>query len=524
MSEHLWPMEVIPGSQSWRVVGNVGVFESPLSGAVRTVSRPGARLGCTMTVPPLKGVPRARMIQLVTSLRDRSNVVRIPDYSTTRRGSISVPELLTNNDFINGTAGWTGSRATLSVSDRVMRAKYDGSSGSQPAFLQAAAATPYAPYALRSFIADGSQTAGLSLGPSMTYGSASAQAYSAARGLVAASAVVDIATAQNQFPVAFSTGSGYTAGAYVDCHWTSYARCGLVDNGPNALLQSDVFGTTWAPTRATVTTNSVAAPDGTTTADTLNEDGTAATTHYIGQSITVGSAAADFTLSVSIKAGTRSWVAIEITESAGSHAVRVYLNLATGALGTLSSSGANWTNQRAFAVAEGNGWFRLHLVARKTSAATTLTPLFIIAEADADIVFSGASAASLYLWRGSLAQSSVPVLGRQTTTTATAGTSQTGNGLYLKGLPASTSGLIKAGDPVQVGSQMNFAVADLDSDAAGCGYLLCGLPWRVSPADNDPVIFNTPMAKMRLVSDTLDWDTGPGQFSPFQLEFIEDVT
>jgi hypothetical protein len=65
--------------------------------------------------------------------------------------------------------------------------------------------------------------------------------------------------------------------------------------------------------------------------------------------------------------------------------------------------------------------------------------------------------------------------------------------------------------------------SDLDSDAAGRGLLTVGLPWRVSPADNDPIHVNTPMAKMILASEDISWETGPGQFSSFQLEFVEDV-
>lgn len=95
--------------------------------------------------------------------------------------------------------------------------------------------------------------------------------------------------------------------------------------------------------------------------------------------------------------------------------------------------------------------------------------------------------------------------------------------MYLKGLPPSTSGLLRVGDPVQIGNQLNFCTAQLDSDAAGLGVLQVGLPWRVSPADNDPVIFNRPMAKM-LVANDIEWDTTPGQFSGFQLELVEDVT
>src|SRR5262245_33408492 len=70
----------------------------------------------------------------------------------------------------------------------------------------------------------------------------------------------------------------------------------------NYLLQSEVFGTTWTTSNASVTTNSLRAPDGNTTADTLTDaDGSNA--GYVTQAVTVPNNSDTWTLSVYLRQG-----------------------------------------------------------------------------------------------------------------------------------------------------------------------------------------------------------------------------
>jgi hypothetical protein len=520
MTEVLWPLDLCPSSQTWNIIGNAATFTSPLSGATRTYGRPGARLGCTMTFPMMRGQDRARLLAFINTLLDRSNRAWVPDFSTTRRGSFSTSELLTNNDFSNGTTGWLTEFSTLSVADRVLRVTNTKAGGASnfAAYQSSIGVTQYAPYVLRSMIGALSRS-GMSNG---TYFGTPYYATDRS-GMVTQASVQLSATTGAVYPGVFdSTGLISVAGDYANLHWASLSRCALVDGGSNLLLQSRAFDTTWSATRASVTANSVIAPDGTTTADTIGEDGSAATTHFVSQDIAVSSSAADYAFACSFKAGTRTWAAIRVTEGAGSHVLSAFINLSTGAVGTVGASGSNWTNARASSVGEGSSWYRLNLIGRKASAATTLTVSIFIAEGDNDITFSGGSAASIYAWGASAAQSSAAVRGVATTTTAVSASAQTGSGIYVKGLPASTQGLLEAGDPVQIGGQLNFLTARLDSDAAGRGYLQCGRPWLAATNDA-PVIVHQPMCKMILATDTLDLETGPGQFSPFQIELVEAI-
>jgi hypothetical protein len=529
MTEVLWPPDLVPSSQSWTTIGNAATFNSPFVGTTRTYGRPGVRMGCTITLPPVKGEPRARMLAALRALKDRGNYIWVPDFTTTLetglpvRGSFAATELLPNNHFANGTTGLTGSNAAVSVTDRVLRATWDGIGTECDVYASPVSVTQYAPYALRSQIGGGSWESGNTIGPSIADTVTSSSDYSVIRGLRTDSMVVRAATTGNLFlGVGLFATTKQLAGSFYEVNWSSFARCALVDNGPNALLQSDTFdNASWTKDDLTVTANANVAPDGTTTADSLIEDSDNSD-HFVFQAVTVVSSAADYVFSVAVKAGGRNFVKLDIDETTGGTAISQYFNLSTGAVGTNGATGANWSNRRAFITSLGNDWYLCSIVGRKTNAATTIRAYINIASADGTASYTGNGSSGILVWRASMAQSSVPVRGVQTTTTATTGTTQTSNRLYVKGLPASTSGLLKAGDMVQIGGQINQLTAPLDSNAAGLGVLICGNPWR-SPADNAPVIVNTPMCKMQLASDTIDIETGPGQFSPFQLELVEVI-
>jgi hypothetical protein len=529
MTDYLWPPDIIPSSQTWGVLDPAGMFTSPLSGAVRTVSRPGARLRCMVTVPPIKGRDRRRLMAMLSSLRGRSNRLLMPDYSVTKEGSFGAAELLTNGGFSNGTTGWSaGAEYSISASDRVLRAKVISpiSGGTVTYPTSTATATQYAPYAGRVFTTAGAGAypSGFRIGLGSTasgneYGTLS----STSHGMRTLAAVPSGTALGINLTDLSTAGSGTMAGDYVNVELASLSRCALVDNGPNALLRSDQFdNASWTKTEVTVAGDNIAGPTGAVIADAVLET-TATSTHELRQSVTVASAAADYCLAIAIKPNSRSFVQLALEEGTGGTDASAFFNLTSGAVGTIAN-GANWANTRGFSRDLGNGWWYICIVSRKTNAATSLLHRVLLSTDGSTVSYTGVAAVdAAYVWRATSAQSSVPVRLTQTTTTATTGTSQTGRSLYVKGLPASTQGLLRFGDPVQLGTQINFVAADVDSDAAGLGLLTVGLPWRNSPADNDPVIVNTPMAKMILASEDISWDTGPGQFSPFQIELVEDV-
>jgi hypothetical protein len=434
---------------------------------------------------------RAALRRVVVGARGKAANIRMTP-GLPLRGSFPATELLTNNDFSNGTTGWSGGGSwALSSTDRIARATRTANTGAGNPILTSSplTITQYAPYVLRYFIS----------GSSEAFSSGHQPTYSAVTNIGTASLTSGMATGSvvrsetSVYPAISLFDTDKSAGTFIDVSWFSHSRCALVDNGPNALTYSDQFdNAAWVKSNTSVTANSTVSPDGTTTADTITASNSS---HSISQGYTVSSAAADQACAFRVKAGSQSWVSIGMTDNVLGN-VSVFVNLSTGAQGTLSA-GTGWSNGRAFICNDGNGWYRVALVARKTGASTSIAAVAQVASADNTLAASG----TIYLWRGGAFPSSVPFRPAQTTTTATTGTAQTGSRLYLKGLPASTSGLLLAGDFFEINGELKQCTASLDSDAAGLGLVQFGPGMAVSPADNDPVIILNPMGRFTFAGD-----------------------
>jgi hypothetical protein len=101
------------------------------------------------------------------------------------------------------------------------------------------------------------------------------------------------------------------------------------------------------------------------------------------------------------------------------------------------------------------------------------------------------------------------------------GASQVSSSINIDALPASTAGLALPGDLVQIGTQLCKVVQSLDSDSSGTGVLHLAYPPRTTPADNAPVIFNTPMGRFVATSNEGGAEYSPGVFSSHEFEFVE---
>src|SRR3990167_3972818 len=505
---------------------SVSRFQSPMGGVTRTLERVGSRWAGTWRWDAVAGENAARLKSFLATQRGGGNRFWAYDPGYTMRGAYSAAELLSNPEFASGTTGWgTGGPAVaLTAADRVMRVTQTASA-TNPQARQTTTAVQYAPYAGRSIIVHGRGPTSTDYRSHFNDGVSSNDSASGA-GYLSLSRVA-LATALDFAAYKVLTSSGQ-AENYFELPFTSVSRCALVDNGPNTLLRSDEFdNASWTKTRATVTANNAGAPDGTITGDDLVEDATASNSHLVEQSVTVSSAVADYAFSVALKQGSRTWAIIALMESTGSHFARAWVNLATGALGTVDVNGANWTNVRAFVAPLGNSWHKVSLVARKVSAGTTLAAEVVLSTGDGVSNYSGDGASYISAWRATLAASGVPTRLRQTTTAAVAATAQTGAAIYLKGLPASTNGLLLAGDWVEfitpTYSELKRVTAPLNSDAAGLGYLQFEPILRASPVDNAAVIIRKPMGRFMLDEPTVKWSQGRAGVYSVSFTAIEDV-
>lgn len=520
MPDLVWPIDIIPSRVRWGFVDSTARSDSPTTGVTRTSSLYGTRRWkATLEFDNLNAARRHRVLAFLAAAK-QANRVWVPDLSTVRRGAMSAPELLTNADFSQGVTGWSIAGATLSAAGGGLRAKRLRAALGIEVFQSVSLPVQYGAFALRSVSIAPQWPTGNLIGPAISDSVQQVTDYSTARGLRTASLVALSTTAANNFPIA-ADALNAMPGAYVEIPYASLARCFLVDNGPNAFLQSDAFNTGWTLNAATVTADSIAAPDGNTTADALIEN-TATDAHYASRTMVVPSSAADFTVCCAFKAGDRTWSWLQLSDAVATSA-QAWFNLSAGTLGNVTVSGSGFTNARAFIESMGDGWYFCSLVARKTGSFTTLHGRVGVANANGALSYTGATL-GLYPWRATLAQSSTPVRLTQTTTTATTGTAQTGSAIHVKGGPANTNGALAAGDMVEIilPTYSHFArlTADLDFDAAGLGYMQFepGLPTGVS--DNAAIIVEKPMCRMIPV-DSFEWDTRPGLFSDFSVSFVQ---
>lgn len=514
---------------------NTGMTRGLYTAGPETTGFGGDRLKLSLEFIPTSSrhspVERAAIRAFLARLRGRQNRAYLWDPSYTRRGSFPAVELLPNGTFADGaTTGYSSSSSyTRTVSDRTYRATLNAPPVSSANLILAAdsSAAQYAPHFGRIFVS-GRRLARVLTAVMRTTGGTSLKtgtSLTASNGDVGMVWVTYTGTETSLRPaLTDNTATGTLAGDYADIPYISLSRCALVDNGPNLLLQSDELDATWSASNATVDDQAITAPDGTLTADHIIEDATAGVGHSLSQSVAVSATALDYSFACALKAGARTRFDLRLREVTGGTDLFANFNLTTGAVAN-SGVGTNWANVRAFIRPLGDDWYYCCVVGRKTNAATSLTVQLRLTDASGATQYNGDGASGAYAWRATLAQSSVPARLVQTTTTATAGTNQAGSALYVKGLPASTQGLLLPDDRFEVitdrGSELKIVTASLDSDAAGLGYLQFEPPLMGFPADNAPIIIHEPMTRAIFAGEMVGWEDTPGILTAASAEFEE---
>ena len=187
----------------------------------------------------------------------------------------------------------------------------------------------------------------------------------------------------------------------------------------NLLLRSEEFdNASWSKNNTSITANTVAAPNGTASADSLIEN-SASTEHSCTQTFTAVSGTA-YTLSVFVKSlsGNRA-VKLRFTTTAwtGSINTQVDFNLTTGA-GTIITGSPTFTSQ-AFP----GGWWRFSMTATSTANGTPGVSIHLIESVGSAISYTGDNASGIYLWgaqleAGAFATSYIPTTGTAATRSA----------------------------------------------------------------------------------------------------------
>jgi hypothetical protein len=445
----------------------------------------------------LRSDEKAAIQVALNETRGQFNVLRVTPH-TPIRGSFATSELLSNNTFASGTSSWSESNAgvTLTAVDRVLRIRRaDGANSTAIRNTVSMAVTANSPYVLRAFAVPGRGATGCGLRVGTTLGGieVSESAVSATGGMLS---LVAVPSASPVYASLVDSFSGRMAGDYTSYPYSSYSRCALVDNAANLLTRSDDFDhADWAKIGVVVGANTTPAPDGTSTMDGLIED-TNNTGHLVTQNKTgLSSAAADYTIAVEVTPGNRSYCFLQMDEG-GSTVVTQFFNLASGVVGSSASTGAGWSNRRAAIVNLGDSRYYCVMTARKTSSATTVKAYIGAASADGTSTYVGNGAGTaIAIRRGGVSPSSVWCRMGQTTSAATVGAPESGGGLYTKGWPVSTNGLLLTGDWIEINGELKQLTAPVNSDAAGLAYIQFRPGLASTPADNDPVVAFEPFGR-----------------------------
>ena len=90
------------------------------------------------------------------------------------------------------------------------------------------------------------------------------------------------------------------------------------------------------------------------------------------------------------------------------------------------------------------------------------------------------------------------------------GASQTGNELVTDGWTTSTTGILKAGDYIQIGSgaaaKLHKVLDDVDSDGSGNATITIWPDLRSAPSDDAAIVVSGAKGVFRLSTNQSDWD------------------
>jgi hypothetical protein len=200
-----------------------------------------------------------------------------------------------------------------------------------------------------------------------------------------------------------------------DYNPTTLAPLGLLieEQRTNLLTYSEQFNNAaWSKDNCSITANTVVAPDGTTTADTLVRSG-APPSRVFQSSTSVGS----LTASVYAKAGTQNFAVFQINTALNINAAFITFDLTNGSVGTSTVLLGSLT-LTGTATSVGNGWYRCSV-----AFSSTLDTVVRIGAANAANTRNGDNGGTIYIWgaqleAGAFPTSYIPTVASQVTRSA----------------------------------------------------------------------------------------------------------
>lgn len=177
----------------------------------------------------------------------------------------------------------------------------------------------------------------------------------------------------------------------------------------------------WTKQRVSITADQIAAPDGTTTADKITEDGTTGPRgFYKALTLTSGSY---YGYSLFVKAGTRDKFFVSIEGSAATRFAAAMFNLATGTVSETKVGSVSGTIHSTSLRSVGGGWYRASIVA--SVADTSITPVWGLSSTATglsaswgEVTYAGDGVSYAYAWGAQVEDAGVGVTSYIATTSA----------------------------------------------------------------------------------------------------------
>ena len=156
---------------------------------------------------------------------------------------------------------------------------------------------------------------------------------------------------------------------------------------------------------ATITPNTIAAPDGSITAETFNRNNTGTGNYLDSRGVSKNTAPVTYTWSLFVKKNDARYASLRLQGTYPSRADVVF-DLDTGTVAVAASSTSNFSNASGSIHASGNSWFRVSLTA--TSDSINEIKALFGCSAEANQIDGASSVAnSVYIWGAQLEEGNV---------------------------------------------------------------------------------------------------------------------